>query len=154
MTERGTTGAGRPQITGVPRVHQFLKLDGRSTTGKTFTLVKPGLATRVRPLTPPAVIHGSMVANGAKVIPSLDEVVACWTPAKAKPKNRLILGAGDGRRDQMSFRQQLRKRESTSTVGEMPCLRRFLELVLCRGSFPCVRDGQERSLPKGWKPST
>ena len=33
MTERGTTGAGRPEITGVPRVHQFLKLDGRSTTG-------------------------------------------------------------------------------------------------------------------------
>ena len=29
MTERGTTGAGRPRITGVPRVHRTLELDGR-----------------------------------------------------------------------------------------------------------------------------
>ena len=29
MTERGTTGAGEPQITGVPRVHQHLKRNGR-----------------------------------------------------------------------------------------------------------------------------
>ena len=27
MTERGTTGAGRPRITGVPRVHRTLELD-------------------------------------------------------------------------------------------------------------------------------
>ena len=31
MTERGTTGAGRPQITGVPRVYRTLRLDGRGT---------------------------------------------------------------------------------------------------------------------------
>ena len=31
MTERGTT-AGETQITGVPRVHQPLELDGRGTT--------------------------------------------------------------------------------------------------------------------------
>ena len=34
MKERGTTGAGRPQITGVPRVHRHLKrTHGRGTTG-------------------------------------------------------------------------------------------------------------------------
>ena len=33
VTERGTTGAGRPQIAGVPRVHRFRELDGRGTTG-------------------------------------------------------------------------------------------------------------------------
>ena len=27
MTERGTTGAGRPRITGVPRVHRILELE-------------------------------------------------------------------------------------------------------------------------------
>ena len=38
MTGRGMTSAGRPQITGVPRVHRFLKLDGRGTTGDDIRL--------------------------------------------------------------------------------------------------------------------
>ena len=70
MTERGTTGAERPQINGVPRVHQFLKLDGRSTTGDNIHLGQTRVGYKgIRPLTPPAVIHGSMVANGAKLFP-------------------------------------------------------------------------------------
>ena len=67
---------------------------------------------------------------------------ACWTPAKAKPKNRPMSGAGDSRRDHMSLRQhsrrRLRRRESASTSHrKMPCPRRFLELVLCKGSSLC-----------------
>ena len=63
---------------------------------------------------------------------------AGWTPAKAKPKNRLMSGAGDSRRDQMSLRQQLRRRlrrrESRSrSHREVPCSRRFLKLVLLQG---------------------
>ena len=70
MTERGTTGAGRPQITGVPRVHRFLKLDGRGTTGDDIRLGQTRVGYKgLRPLTPPAVIHGSMLANGAKLFP-------------------------------------------------------------------------------------
>ena len=38
MTERGTTGAGEPQITGVPRVQQPLKLDGHGTVGSDIRL--------------------------------------------------------------------------------------------------------------------
>ena len=56
---------------------------------------------------------------------------------KAKPKNRSTSGAADSRRDQMSLRQQLRKRESTSTSHrEMPCQRQFPELVLGKGVVP------------------
>ena len=39
MKERGTTGAGEPQITGVPRVHRHLKYShGRGTTGNAILL--------------------------------------------------------------------------------------------------------------------
>ena len=60
----------KTQITGVPRVHQFLKLDGRGTTGDDIRLGQTQIGYKgIRPLTPPAVIHGSMVANGAKLFP-------------------------------------------------------------------------------------
>ena len=65
MTERGKTGAGRPPITGVPRVHRFLKPDGRGTTGDDIRNGQTRAGYEgIRP-TPPAVIHGSVVANGA-----------------------------------------------------------------------------------------
>ena len=56
----------------------------------------------IRSLTPPVVIHGSTVGNGPRFFPRwtkswLGGRPACWTPAKAKPKNRLTLGAGDGK---------------------------------------------------------
>ena len=92
-----------------------------------------------RSLTPPVVIHGSMVGNGPKLFSRwtkswLGGRPACWTPAKAKLKNCLMSGAGDGRRDRMSLRQQLMRREPRSTSHrEMPCSRRFLELVRSKG---------------------
>ena len=62
--------AGRPQSTGVPRVHRFLKLDGRGTTGDD---IRPGQTRGAyngfRPLTPPVVTHGCMVGNGPKLFP-------------------------------------------------------------------------------------
>ena len=119
VTERGTTGAGEPQIAGVPRVHRSLELDGRGTIPR-WTKSRPGW----RP--------------------------ACWTQVKAKPKYRPMSGAGDSRMDQMSLRQQLRKKESMRTsYREMPFPLRFLERVLCKEYFPCIKDSQERALPKG-----
>ena len=52
---------------------------------------------------PPAMIYGSMVVNGAKFShhgtkSRLGGTLACWTPAKAKPKDRLMWGAGESRR--------------------------------------------------------
>ena len=38
MTERGTTGAGEPQITGIPRVYRTLEQNGCCTMGATFAL--------------------------------------------------------------------------------------------------------------------
>ena len=132
VTERGTTGAGKPQIAGVPQVHRFRELDGRGTTGDD---IRQG-----RPLKPPAMIHGCMVANGTKLVPHWTKSwlvwrLACWTPAKAKPKNRSMSCSGESRRDQMSLRQQLRRKESMNTSHrEMLCIRRLLELVLAKGS--------------------
>ena len=68
MTERGATGAGRPQIAGVPRVHRFLKLDGCCTTGDDLRFGQTRVGDNgIRSLTPPAVIHCSMVGNGPKL---------------------------------------------------------------------------------------
>ena len=144
MTERGTTGAGEPQITAVPRVHRSLERNRRGTTGDDISRGQTRIGYHgIRPLIPPAMIHRSMVANGAKLFPHwtkswLGWRPASWTSAKAKPKNRPMSGAGDSRRDQMSLghqlRRRLRRRESMSTSHrEMPCPRRFLELVLCKG---------------------
>ena len=52
---------------------------------------------------PPTMIYGSMVVNGAKFShhgtkSRLGGTLACWTPAKAKPKDRLMWGAGESRR--------------------------------------------------------
>ena len=76
----------RTQITGVPRVHRPLKLDGRGTAGDGIRLGQTRVGYNgIRPLTPPAMIHGSMVANVGE---------------EAKPKkNRPMSGAGDGRRE-------------------------------------------------------
>ena len=62
----------------------------------------------------------SPVTNGAKLShcgmkSRLRGRPACWTPAKARAKNRLASGAGDSRRDQMSHSQQLRMRRLRST---------------------------------------
>ena len=62
MKESGKTGAGEPQISGVPRVHRTHELDGCGTMGSNIRLGHNG----VRPLTSPATIHGSMVMDGAK----------------------------------------------------------------------------------------
>ena len=71
MKERGTTGAGEPQITGVPRVHRPLKLvhsaHGRGTAGNDILLGRARVRhSGIRPLTLRAMIHGSMVTDGAK----------------------------------------------------------------------------------------
>ena len=64
MKERGTTGAGEPQITGVHRVHRHLKYThGRGTTGNAILL---GRTSGIRPVTPCAMIDGNMVTDGAK----------------------------------------------------------------------------------------
>ena len=70
MTERGTTGAGEPQITGVPRVHQTLTdvaRNGRGTTESDIRLDQTRICHNGnRPLKSPAMIHGSMATDGAK----------------------------------------------------------------------------------------
>ena len=61
MKECGTTGAARPQITGVPRIHRHLeRTHGSGTTGNLILL---GRTSGIRPLTPRAVIHGSMIPS-------------------------------------------------------------------------------------------
>ena len=82
----------------------------------------------------------------SEVTPSWDEVVAWWEaglldPAKAKPKNRLMSGAGDCRMDQMCLRQQLRRRlrrrESRSTSHrEMPRLTAIPRAGALQGVIP------------------
>ena len=63
MQESGTTGAGRPQVTGVPRVNRHFKRTHGRGTGNISLL---GRTSGIRPLTPRAVIHDSMVTDGAK----------------------------------------------------------------------------------------
>ena len=66
MTELGTTGAGELQIAEVPRVHRSLE---RGTTGDDLSHGQTRVGFHgIRPLTPPARIHGSMVANGYSLI--------------------------------------------------------------------------------------
>ena len=49
MKDRGTTGAEKPEITGVPRVHRHLKrTHGRGTTGND---ILRGRNSGLRPLT-------------------------------------------------------------------------------------------------------
>ena len=72
MTERGTTGAGEPQITVVPRVQQHLKLDGHGTSRSDIPLGRTRIYySGIRPLTSPATVHGSTVTDGV-VIPTFD----------------------------------------------------------------------------------
>ena len=70
MKQRGTTGAGEPQITGVPRVHRPPELvhstHGRGTAGNDIPLGRARVRhSGTRPLTLRAMIHGSMVTDGA-----------------------------------------------------------------------------------------
>ena len=102
LTERGTAGAGGPQVDGVPHVHRFRKLWMDVHDWRRYPPWSNHNPTH--PLTPPPMIHGSMVATGAKLLPHwtksrLGGRPACWTLAKAKPKNRPMSGAGDSRRD-------------------------------------------------------
>ena len=84
------------------------------------------------------------VANGAKSFHWTKSWLgwrpACWTPAKAKPKNRLMSGAGDSRRD---LRQQKRRRSGGENQGVQATERR-----LCKEKFLCIKNSQERTLPK------
>ena len=66
MAERGTTGAGRPQITGVPRVHRTLELDGCGARNDFLLGRTRDRRSGARPSTLRAMIHGSMVTDGAK----------------------------------------------------------------------------------------
>ena len=66
MTERGTTGAGETQITGVP-VHHRLKRNGRGTNGSDIRLGQTRICHNgIRPSTSRAMIHGSIATDGAK----------------------------------------------------------------------------------------
>ena len=71
MTERGTTGAGELQISGVPRLHQRPKqvhsTHGRGTIAKGMLLGRTMCRHSKGPsLTSRAMIHGSMVPDGVK----------------------------------------------------------------------------------------
>ena len=151
MTECGTTRAGRPQITGVPRVHRTLELDGRGTMGDN-RLGCNGIC----PLPSLATIHGSPMTNGAKLHhhgtkSRLGGRLVCWIPAKARLKNRLASGAGDRRKNPMSLGQQFRKRKLRSTSHRRRIGSQWhRELVLCKREFPRLKNGLG---PKGWRPA-
>ena len=112
-----------------PRSPKFLRFIDTSSVA-TFRLGQTRVGYHgIRPVDTTSKDPRQYGGERAEVVPSLDEVVclvggrAGWTPAKAKPKKRGMSGAGDSRRDQMSLRQQLRRRESASTSHrEMPML--------------------------------
>ena len=112
---------------------------------------------RIRLLMSRATIHGRLVTNGAKLShhgtkSRLGGRLGCWTPAKAKPKNRLVSGAGDSRRDQMSLRQQLRRRKLRSASRrERMGSRRYRELMLCKRLFLRIKNSLGRTPLEGWK---
>ena len=68
MQESGTTGAGRPQITGVPRVHVHghLKRVHRTHGRGTGNYILLGRTSGILPSISLVMIHGSMVTDGAK----------------------------------------------------------------------------------------
>ena len=93
MTERGTTGAGEPQITGVPRVHRTLGLHGCGTMEENIRFGYNGIC----PLTSLATIHGSPVMNGAKLShhgtkSRLGGRLACWTPNEGETEEPFRVG--------------------------------------------------------------
>ena len=67
MKEHGTTGAGRPQITGAPRLHRHLEC-----THTTGNIVLFGRTSGTRPLTPRAVISRQYGDGRGEVISSFD----------------------------------------------------------------------------------
>ena len=99
MTGRGTTGAGRPQIAGVPRVHRFRELDGRGTTGNIILTSRSNQGWLQSNSLVETTSNDPRQYGGerSEVILSLDEVVA-WLEA--------VRWTGDNRKDQMSLRQQ------------------------------------------------
>ena len=114
MTKRGTTGAGRPQTTGVPRVHRFLKLDGCGTTGDDLRFGQTRVGDKgIRSLTPPVVIHG-MAGNGPKLFPRWTR---SWLGGEAS-----FLDPSEGETEEPShvrrWRQQKGPDESQSAVEE------------------------------------
>ena len=77
MKERGTTGAGKPQITGVPRVHHgHLKRVHRAHGRGTGDGILLGRTSGIRPSIPPAMVHGSMVTDDAKCFQPLMEWIS------------------------------------------------------------------------------
>ena len=68
MKVSGTTGAGRHQILGVPRVHVHGHLKrAHSTHGRgTGNDILLGRNNGIRPLISSTMIHGNMVMDGAK----------------------------------------------------------------------------------------
>ena len=70
MKERGTTGAGKPEISGVPRVHRHLKrTHGRRTTGND---ILRGRTSGIRPVDTMSNDPRQSGDGRAKVIPSFD----------------------------------------------------------------------------------
>ena len=62
MTERGTTGAGEPQVTRFPPIQQPPSLDGHGASGSEIRLGQTrNCHNGTRPLTSPAMIIGSLV---------------------------------------------------------------------------------------------
>ena len=122
VTERGTTGAGRPQITGVPGVHRFLKL---GTTLDDLRFGQTGFGDKgIRSLTPPVVIHGSMLGNGPKffLVGRSRGLVGGWLVGPPRRRNR-------------------------RTVSRWALETAILKLVPCKGQFPCIKNSQGCSLP-------
>ena len=151
MTERGTTGAGRPQTAPVPWVRRFRELDGRGTTGDEIRHGQTRVGyNRICPLKPPAMIHGSVVANGTKSFPHWTKSWLGWRPAccdvrEGETEDPFHVGRW---RPQKGPDEPQAAVESMSTSHtEMPCLRRFLKLVLGK---VCIRDS---TLAKRWRPS-
>ena len=69
MKERGTAGAGEPQITGVPRVHPHFKRTHGRGTGYDILFGRTRVRhSGIRPLTPRAMIDCSVVTDGAKPV--------------------------------------------------------------------------------------
>ena len=87
MKDRGTTGAGEPQITGVPRVHRHLKrTHGRCTTGNAILLCQTQWNS------PIDTMRGGFVSF----------VSPDWTPEVFEVARELVLRGGTGRSPEVS----------------------------------------------------
>ena len=144
MTERGTTGAGEPPITGVPRVHRTLEQNGCDTMGSNIRLGYNGIYPfDVTSNDPRPVTNGAKLSHhGTKS--RLDWRLACWIHRRRdrRPVSRRTL-------DQMSLGQQLRRRKLRSTSHRKRIRsRRYREMVLCKRKFLHIINSLG---PKGWR---